>query len=159
MSDRIIYHTTVKPEWLDSNGHMNDAYYAIAFSKALDVLIDDLGMDSAYRSKTARSLFTLQAQICYLKEALLGEAMYADFQMLGFDRKRLHLFFNLYRQSDQELLATSEQMLLHVDMNVRRGASFDEFIGSKILSLWQAHAGLPKPHQAGRGYMELANKL
>ena len=41
-------------------------------------------------------------------------------QLLGHDEKRLHLFHALHRTGDDALLATAEQMLLHVD--AARGA-------------------------------------
>ena len=44
---------TVLPEWIDCNGHMQDAYYGLIFSKAVDALQDDLGFDQAYRQKRA----------------------------------------------------------------------------------------------------------
>lgn len=159
MLDKKIYSTAVLKEWLDYNGHMNDAYYAVVFSEAVDALMISIGIDKEYRDKTANSFFTLQAQICYVKEALFDQDLYVDYQILGFDRKRLHLFFNLYRQEDNVLLATSEQMLLHVDMNIRKATVFDSFIGSKIVRLWAQHKDLPKPHQAGRNYIQLSNSL
>lgn len=159
MVAKVIYKTAVREQWLDYNGHMNDAYYAVVFSEALDALMTDVGMDAAYRDKTSNSLFTLQAQICYLHEALLGETMYVDCQLLGFDRKRLHVFFNLYKQGCDTLLATSEQMLLHVDMKQRKGAVFDAQIGPAIVTWWQQQAGMPRPHQAGRSFMALNNSL
>ncbi len=154
-----IYKSYVQDSWLDHNGHMNDAYYAVAFSQALDALMAKIGIDDKYINEAKKSIFTLQAQICYLNEALKGEEIYATFQILGFDRKRMHVFFKLYKQIDNTLLATSEQMLLHVDMTVRKGASFDDFVGKNILNIWQQQKEMEIPHQAGRTYMQLTNKI
>ena len=41
----IIYKTHVAPEWVDYNGHMNDAEYARVFSLACEALIDTIGLD------------------------------------------------------------------------------------------------------------------
>ena len=35
---------TVEPEWIDYNGHMNVAYYTLAFDRALDELFEALGI-------------------------------------------------------------------------------------------------------------------
>ncbi len=44
-----IYATAVLPEWIDYNGHLRDAYYALIVSLATDALMDRIGLDAAYR--------------------------------------------------------------------------------------------------------------
>ena len=38
-----IYRDKVRPEWIDYNGHMNVAYYVLAFDYATDAFFDHLG--------------------------------------------------------------------------------------------------------------------
>lgn len=38
-----LYRDTVRPEWIDYNGHMNLAYYVVAFDLATDAFLDFLG--------------------------------------------------------------------------------------------------------------------
>ena len=40
--------TTVKPEWIDYNGHMTEFRYAQVFSDTCDKLLMMIGMDSNY---------------------------------------------------------------------------------------------------------------
>ena len=50
----IIYKTHVAPEWVDYNGHMNDAEYARVFSQACEALIDQIGFATAARPTKAK---------------------------------------------------------------------------------------------------------
>ena len=38
-----LHRATVKPDWLDYNGHMNEAYYVLVFSNATDAFMDYAG--------------------------------------------------------------------------------------------------------------------
>ena len=53
-----LYRTAVKPEWLDYNGHMNEAYYVLIFSKSTDEFMDYAGQDAGYRTRTNTSIYT-----------------------------------------------------------------------------------------------------
>jgi carnitine 3-dehydrogenase len=48
-----------------------------------------------------------------------------------------------------ELLATGEQMLLHVDMNAGRAAPMPEWLLGHVQAIHAAHSTLPRPAQAG----------
>ena len=48
----IAIHTdVVRPEWIDYNGHMNVAYYMLAFDMATDAFFDHIGLGEAYKTK------------------------------------------------------------------------------------------------------------
>ena len=114
--------TTVAPEWIDYNGHMNVAYYVLAFDRATDRLFDYLGIGEAYRRATHHSVFALEAHVTYERELRQGEEFEIATRLIDADRKRLHLFHAMTRAKDNELSATIEVMGLHVDMagHVRR---------------------------------------
>ena len=51
-----IYRDVVRPEWVDYNGHLRDAFYLLIFSFATDALLDRIGLDdAARRERVARS--------------------------------------------------------------------------------------------------------
>jgi len=57
MRGPFLFETEVKPEWIDYNGHMNVAYYVLAFDHAIDDFYGRLGLGEAYApsaSTTAR---------------------------------------------------------------------------------------------------------
>ena len=63
-----IYRTAIAAEWIDYNGHVRDAYYALILSYASDALMERLGMDVAYRAATGNTLYTVEMHIHYLRE-------------------------------------------------------------------------------------------
>jgi len=56
-----LYRTTVSPDWIDYNGHMSEAYYALVFGSATDAFYDLIGMDDAFRRATFTSVYTVEA--------------------------------------------------------------------------------------------------
>ena len=86
--------------------------------------------------------------VCYLQELSQGEHFTVSWQLLGFDSKRLHFFEHLH--CGERLIATSEQMALHVSMETRRTAPFPEEAVARLDYVAKAHAALPRPAQQGR---------
>lgn len=143
-----LHAETVRPEWLDYNGHMNVAYYVLAFDHATDALLDHLALGAAYRALTDRSVFVAEAHVTYRRELGVGEAMRFTTQVLGADAKRLHVFHRLWRED--ELAATNELMLIHVDLSTHRAAPWPEPQASAVATLAAVHAALPRPPETGR---------
>lgn len=153
------WHGVVEHGWVDYNGHMRDAFYALAFSLAIDGLMDQIGLDEAGRARTGHTLYTLEAHLNYLQEVKEGAPIEVRVQLLGLDAKRLHVFLWLHRQDDGRLLATSEQMLCNIDTAVSRSAPFADTVRALLLPLAQVHARWPRPEQAGRAIaLPLAKK-
>jgi acyl-CoA thioester hydrolase len=136
---------------------MNDASYAVAFSRTTDALIETIGLDTAYREREQRSIYTLENHLCYLREARLCEALYVTTQLLEHDAKRLRVFHVLYRQQEDAPMATSEQMLLHVDSAIPKAAPFDTEVAERLRQLAHAHDTLPWPERAGRAIMTISS--
>ena len=84
-----VLETIVASDWVDYNGHMNDAAYAIVFSRSVDALMDRVGLDAAVRKRTGQTLFTLQMMLHYFKEAREGDTLAVSFQVLEHDDKRM----------------------------------------------------------------------
>ena len=128
--------TRVAPEWVDYNGHMNDAEYARVFSLGVEVLMDRVGLDEAGRRHHDYTLFTLETHLCYRREAHEGQPLEVDVTLLDRDAKRLHVFFEM-RDTDGNLLATSEQMLMGMTTEAgdTRPATFPETMDQAIAEL------------------------
>lgn len=145
-----LYHTRVRPEWVDYNGHMSEAYYVLVFGYTSDAFLDLIGMDEIYRRGTGHSLYTLEAHISYLHEVGEGQALAVSTQVLGADAKRVRLFHTMNHADKGHLLATAELMLLHVDTTQPRAAAFAPEIQTQLARVAQAHSKLSRPTQAGR---------
>ncbi|WP_040226593.1 thioesterase family protein [Bhargavaea cecembensis] len=145
----FLYKTHVNSEWVDYNGHMNDAAYAKVFSLAVDKLIDFVGLDAIAREQYSYTMFTLETHLCYLKEAHEGEKLIVSVQLLDRDSKRFHLMFTMKNEAG-DVVATSEQMLMGMDAAQGRPAPFPEAVAESIEELWDEHKKLEAPKQAGR---------
>jgi acyl-CoA thioester hydrolase len=144
------YRTRVRPEWVDYNGHMSEAYYVLVFGYATDALLDDIGMDAAYRDRTGTSLYTLEAHLCYLAEVGADEPLRVTTHVLGVDRKRLHLFHALRHGGHGDLLATEELLLCHVDTAAGRSAPLPADLADALHALRAAQGTVPVDERVGR---------
>ena len=50
----------------------------------------------------------------------------------------------------EQLLATTEQMLIHVDMNKAKASEIDQSVFRILQKIWNKHEKLPSPKQKGR---------
>lgn len=140
---------TVPNEWVDYNGHMSESCYLLVFGDQSDAFFRLVGIDEAYRA-AGQSLFTVQTMIFNLAEAHLGDELDLALQVLDADEKRIHIFHTMHNAKTGELLATGEQMLVHVDMNAGRSAPMPGDLLQRVMAVQAAHALLPTPPQAGR---------
>ena len=140
----------VLPEWIDFNGHMNVAYYVVAFDHGVDGLTNHLGIGPEGIERRGTSTFTLEMHINYLQELNLGDPLRLTCQLLDFDIKRIHYFFCMHHADKGYLAATCEQMLLHVDLAERRSCPFPATVQRALAGLMDLHRALPRPEQAGR---------
>ena len=144
------YSTPILEEWVDYNGHLRDAFYLLIFSYATDALMDRLGLDSQSREASGHSLFTLELHMNYLHEVKLGAQVEVRTQLIGHDKKRLHLYHSLHLVGDDKELAGNEQMLLHVDLAGPRSAPFSEETLGKLQAIVAQQTDLPTPDYIGR---------
>src|SRR6516164_4040428 len=140
----------VDPAWIDYNGHLNMAYYNVLFDRTVDEAYELLGCGLAYLQQTRHSTFTAEAHIRYLRELHAGAPVRVTFQLLDFDTKRMHYFEQLRHAEEGWLSATSENMVLHVDMTAKKTVPFPDFIAARLWKMKEAHARLPLPEGAGR---------
>ena len=78
---------TVAPGWIDYNGHMNVAYYVLAFDRATDRMLDLLDVGEAYRRRTESSFFVLESHITFDREVVADDPLRITTQILGSDAK------------------------------------------------------------------------
>jgi carnitine 3-dehydrogenase len=143
------FDTVVRPEWVDYNGHMSDFLYGHVFGQAMDALYRSVAVDEAYRNN-GRMFYTVESHVKHLGEAKVNEPLYVTTQVLALDDKRFHMFHRLYLSRDNTLIATGEQMHLHVDTAAAKATPMDRTLQTKLESLRQAHAALPMPEGAGK---------
>ncbi|WP_162795547.1 thioesterase family protein [Nonomuraea lactucae] len=109
----------MRAEWVDYNGHMNDAYYALVGSQASQALLDALGLGEDYQLATGRTTYTVESHLRYLKEAKEGEVVRAMTLLVDAAPKRLRFRHSL-RDGGGAEIATAEFVYLHVNQRTGR---------------------------------------
>ena len=143
-----FYRGLVLTAWVDYNHHMTEAAYLTAFGWASDALFSYVGDDEAYRA-AGHSFYTVETHIAYLREAAEWVPLRITTRVLGLDRKRLHIYHEMFRDDDHKLLATTEQMLVHVDMNAARSVAILPEVRAALEAIAEAHSALPPAERAG----------
>lgn len=144
------YKTEVRQEWIDYNGHLNDAGYAVVLSEANEVLLAELGLSEDYRARTGRAMYTVESHIRYLAECRLGDRLDAASLLVSADVKKIRVHTALSR-SDGTAVATGEHLYLHVDDAVGRVTAMPPDRWEAVEALRAAHAALERPTYLGRG--------
>ena len=145
-----VYRPTVLPEWVDYNGHMSESCYLLVFGDNSDTFFRSVGIDEAYRDQGGQSLYTVETHIHNIREVAEGEPLRLTLQLLDHDDKRVHIFHAMYHATTGDLLATAEQMLVHVDMAQGRATAMPADLQIRLHAIAQAHASLPTPPQVGK---------
>jgi acyl-CoA thioester hydrolase len=146
----VVHREPVRPEWIDYNGHMNVAYYVLAFDHAADALFDQLGLDAAGRERTGFSTFALECHVVYKREVAAGDPLRFEVQMLDFDGRFFHYIAMMYHDRQNYVAASCEWLSCGVDMKTRRPAPMPPDIAIRFQTLYQAHRALPRPAEVGR---------
>ena len=144
-----IYETRVLPEWIDYNGHMNVAYYVLAFDKATDRFFDFIDMGVDYVARENNSFFVLETHVNYVGEVKEGDPLRFTFQLIDCDQKRLHYYFEMYHAEEGYLAATSEQLGIHVNLGTRKTAVIPEATQERLAAIMAQHDKLPRPERVG----------
>ena len=145
-----LHRERVHPDWIDYNGHMNLAYYMLAFDHATDAFFDFIGIGENYMKAAAGSTFTLEAHITYDRELMVDAPMRIDTQLIAHDAKRLHYMHFMYHAEENYLASTNELISLHVDMEFRRSAPMPSDVLTQLDRVASSHGALARPEQAGR---------
>ena len=148
----------VEPQWIDVNGHLNMAYYNVLFDRSIDEFFDMIGIGDAYLRSRHFSTMTAECHVRYLREIREDDPVRVHAWLIAADDKRLHVFEELRHAREGWLSATSDNLLLHIDMNVRRVAPFPPDIAARLQALVKAQSGAPRPEGIGRSIAMPAKK-
>ena len=140
----------VRPEWIDTNGHMNVAYYVVAFDLGVDALWAEFGITKEHVQDNRSSTFAVESHLIYRRELKQDDPYIVTAQILAYDQKRIHQFQRMYHAQEGFLAATAEWMNLHVDMTTRRVAPWPANILDSIRRVALSQGEMPYPSDAGR---------
>lgn len=144
-----LHRTPVRPEWVDYNGHMSESCYLLVFGDNSDAFFRYLGIGEEYRAGGG-SLYTVETHLHNLREVTQDEPLRLTLRLLDHDTKRVHLFHEMRLGTDGTLLATAEQLLLHVDMHAGRVCELPGELQRRLGAVQSAHDQLPVPDTVGK---------
>ncbi|SDY68018.1 acyl-CoA thioester hydrolase [Saccharopolyspora shandongensis] len=133
----------VRPEWIDYNGHLSEAYYVLVFGFATDAVMDQVGLDAAYRTGTGCSLYTVEAHVRYLREVKADAELVVTSRIVGTGAKKVRICHEM--AVDGTVVATEEIMALHVDGAQGGTTPFPAAIAERFAALAEQ-----PPEYAGR---------
>ena len=146
-----VYRGVVLPEWVDYNGHLNVAYYLVAFDLATDIFLDWIGLDEAHRQHHAGTTFTAEVHVAYKRELREGDPIRVTTQLLAFDQKRIRYLHRMYHIDHGFEAATAENLSLYVNLDQRRVGTMSDQVLSRLKAIMRRHARMGVPDEAGRG--------
>ena len=99
MSSPFEYESSVRPDWIDHNGHMNVAYFVAAFDEATDAVYETWGLGLDYPEASGCSVFTLGMNVDYCAELFEGDAIRIVSTLVDRDDRRIHYFHEMFNLS------------------------------------------------------------
>ena len=143
----------VEPGWIDYNGHLNMAAYLVVFDRAVDRLIERVGLSAG--PGTAPTIFAASAKVDYRREVGADERMDCLTGVIALDGKRVHTWQELRVGGD--VRACCENLHVHVDRAGPRAVPFAPDVRARLEALigpapeWTARA---VAHRMGSGRTE-----
>ncbi|WP_031035559.1 thioesterase family protein [Streptomyces sp. NRRL F-5650] len=159
MTGLPLFRGTVRPEWIDYNGHMSEAFYVLVFGHATDALMIETGLDAGYRESTGCSLYTVESHVRYLRDVPEAAHLAVRTRVLGAAARKARFTHEMYvvpgpesePAPDAAPVATTELLAVHVDRQAGRAVAFPEPVRHRFAELTE-----PAPDWAGRSIAAVA---
>ena len=116
----------IKKEWTDYNEHLNMAYYVLIFDKTWEVILEKFKMGEHSAKNTKMSTMVVETHTTYNNEVKEGDEVEIILTFFDHDKKRLHFRMEMIEKKTKKLSSTIEMLSLHVDLNKRKVAEFDQ---------------------------------
>lgn len=140
---------TIRPEWIDHNGHLNMAYYNVLFDTAADEFYPEIGFGPDYIRERGFTTYTAEFHLCYLRELHLDERIRVHSWVLDYDEKRFHTYQEIHHE-DGWIAATGEALGLHIDTSGPRVAPMPDDVMARLRAFAETHSPDSWPEKAGR---------
>jgi acyl-CoA thioester hydrolase len=124
----LEYRDSVRPEWIDYNGHLSEPFYVLVFGDATTNLMNVVGMDESYRTTTGASLYTVEAHVRYLREVGPEAKLLVTTSVISAGPKKVRFCHEMW--VDGTLVATEELLALHVAG--ARAAPFPDRVAARL---------------------------
>jgi len=150
----------VKKEWIDYNGHMNVAYYTLAFDHSLDDFLETiLEIGPTFVKKEKQGPYSLQSNYHYLDELRLGDKFFSKIYIIDSDKKKVHIVLEMIDFKTKRQVAVCETLLINVDLNIRKSVNYGDHVIKKIEQYQAKCSEVKLPLQVGKNLKIIKNKL
>ena len=140
---------TIRPEWIDYNGHLNMAYYGVFFDIGADPFSEAMGMGTGYRAATGFTTYAAEFRMRYLREVHADARLRVSLRLIDVGPKAYHYAQELYHH-DGWIAATGEGVTLHVDQRGPKVAAFPPEVKAKLDAALAEHQKEPMPEWVGQ---------
>lgn len=130
MTTLKLHAESLREEWLDAYGHLNEAYYLVPFSNTSWIMQDHFGLGVDYFKRTGCAMYTVETHIRYLREVRAPAELAVETLILGSDAKRM--WFAHLMLVDGSLRATGECMTLHYHTREKRTTAMPEAVRAAL---------------------------
>ena len=142
----------VEPTWIDYNGHMNMAYYHVAFDRAMQILPMTSWASAPITSRRPRPPFYRGGARLLSPGAEPGGALHRELAAPGLRQQTASLFrAPPLRRATHRDLRTNGPTRLHGDS---ANGPFPEEAVARLDYVAKAHAALPSASATGAGILE-----
>lgn len=144
----------VRDEWTTA-GHLDIAGFMRLFDRATDALREHLGIGGRYAETMQRGVVVAESHCTYLREARANDVLRFGTWLLGVADKRMHVFHEMRREPELQLVATSELMLVHIDRVGGATVALPSHVRAAAESCVALHDKTRLPPQIGRSISRL----
>ncbi len=124
------------------------AYYMVAFDKATDMLLEQLGLSYAYTRHELGMIFILEAHVTYEHELCEGDPIGVASRIVDRNQKLMHVFHRMTHVNEGFAAATCELLLLHVEFMSRKSTPWPDACTDRIDAMVAAHRAKPDADRA-----------
>jgi acyl-CoA thioester hydrolase len=102
------------------------AYYVLIFDVAWEVILKKFNMGEDSAKTSGMSTMVVETNTTYDNEIKEGDEVEILLTFFDHDKKRLHFRLEMIEKKTKKLSSTIEMLSLHVDLNKRKVAEFNE---------------------------------
>ena len=126
---------TVKPREVDVYGHSAMTYYVHRFAAANAQSVAAFGMTPAYMRDEGRGFSTFEFQLQFLRALHPGDTICVRSGLLHVGNSSLRVFHKMFHEASGELVATLDQLGVHLDVAARRPTPLPEALRERAKAL------------------------
>ncbi|WP_247658342.1 thioesterase family protein [Aquabacter sp. L1I39] len=147
---------TIDGAWIGPNGLVKPSYFNVLFERGLNEALRLLGQDGMARRENEVAdgegaiFIASEAHVRYLQDLPGDTPVRVTVRLIDYDNVHIHVYLSLHHGAEGWLCATSEQILSHVDADLRCELPIPDAMLERVAGMKAVHGALPEPDDLGR---------